>query len=95
MDPSETHSEFTSVPGSPMAKTQPCKAGGGGSIPGQGTKIQHASWPKDRNNIVTNSIKTFKMVQIKKKNLKKHLLKIIQIMKTVIIFFLNRDEDGL
>ena len=76
MDPSETHSEFTSVPGSPMAKTPPCKAGGGGSIPGQGTKIQHASWPKDRNNIVTNSIKTFKMVQIKKKILKNTYLKL-------------------
>ena len=49
-----------------MAKTLPSKAGGVGSIPGQGAKIQHASWPKDRDNIVKNSVKTLKMVHIKK-----------------------------
>ena len=41
-------------------------------IPGQEAKIPHASWPKtqNRSNIVTNSIKTFKMFHIKKKSLK-------------------------
>ena len=40
-------------------------------IPGWGAKIPHASWPKtktrNRSNIVTNSIKTSKMVTSKKK----------------------------
>ena len=50
--------------------------GGVSSIPGQGTKILHALWPKNQNirnrsNIVTHSIKTFKMVHIKKNLLKK------------------------
>ena len=53
---------------------------GADSIPGQGAKTSHASGPKhsnqgktkNRSNMVTNSIKTFKMVHIKKKkNLKK------------------------
>ena len=49
---------------------------GDGSIPGQGTKIPHASQPKrqkqtnrktqNKMNIVTNSIKTLKMVHMKK-----------------------------
>ena len=44
-------------------------AGDVGSIPGQGAKIPHASWTKNQNinNIITDSIKTFKMVHIKKK----------------------------
>ena len=59
-----------------MIKTSPSKAGGAGSIPGQGVNIPHASGPKNQNiknrsNIVTNSIKTFKMVHRKKKILKK------------------------
>ena len=29
-----------------MVKTLPSSAGGAGSIPGQGAKIPHASWPK-------------------------------------------------
>ena len=33
-------------PGGPVAKTSPSNAGGAGSIPGQGAKIPHASWPK-------------------------------------------------
>ena len=45
-----------------------------GSISSQGAEITHALWPKNqkqnRSNIVTNSIKTFKMVHIKKKILK-------------------------
>ena len=46
-----------------MVKTSPSNAGGACSIPGQGAKISHDSWPKNqntnRNNIVINSIKTF------------------------------------
>ena len=50
-----------------QVKTLPSNAGDRGSIPGWGAKIPHASWPKNqsRNNIVTNLIKTFKMVHIK------------------------------
>ena len=46
--------------------------GGAGSIPGCEAGIKHASWPKKqkRSNTVTNSIKTVKMVHIKKKILK-------------------------
>ena len=32
-----------------MVKTLPSNAGGAGSIPGQGAKIPHASWPKNQN----------------------------------------------
>ena len=50
-----------------MVKTSPSNVGDMGLIPGWGAKIPHASWPKNqsRNNIVTNLIKTFKMVHIK------------------------------
>ena len=46
---------------------------GTGSIPGQGAKIPHALRPKNQNisSIVTNSIKTLKMVHIKKKKVLK------------------------
>ena len=46
---------------------------GAGSIPGQGAKIPHALRPKNQNisSIVTNSIKTLKMVHIKKKKVLK------------------------
>ena len=48
-----------------MVKTLPSNAGGAVSIPGQGAMIPHASWPmSNRNSIVTNSVKTFKMVHI-------------------------------
>ena len=33
-------------PGGPMVKTLPSNAGIVGSIPGQGAKIPHVSWPK-------------------------------------------------
>ena len=50
------------VPGGPVIKTLSSDAGSVGSIPGRGAKIPHASWPKNktrnRNNLVTNSIKT-------------------------------------
>ena len=54
----------------------PSNAGGTGSIPGWRAKIPYASQPKkkhriqNKNNIVTNSIKIFKMVHIKKKSFK-------------------------
>ena len=58
-----------------MIKTLPSNAGGAGSIPGQGVRIPYASWwknkkPENRNNIVTNLVKTLKMVHIKKAILK-------------------------
>ena len=61
----------------PVVKTLPSNAGGAGSIPGQGAKITYASGPKNQNikersSIVTNSIKTLKMVHIKKKIFKKN-----------------------
>ena len=59
-----------------MVKTSPSNTGDAGSIPGWGIKIPHSSWPKNqsinRSNIVSDSIKTLKMVRIKKK---KKLLK--------------------
>ena len=56
-----------------MVHTLPSNAGGEGSIPGWGTKVQSALEPKrkhkteNRSNTVTNSIKTLKMVYIKRK----------------------------
>ena len=63
-----------------MVKTLPSSPGGTGSFPGPGVKTPYASPPKNQNmeqccrsNIVTNSIKTLKMVHIKKKFFKKFL----------------------
>ena len=58
-------------PNSPEVKASASNAGCVGRIPVWGTKIPHASWPKknkteNRKNIVTNSIKTFKTVHIRK-----------------------------
>ena len=36
-------------PRGPVVKNSPFNAGGAGSIPSQGTKIPHASWPKYQN----------------------------------------------
>ena len=36
-------------PGGPVIKTLPSNAGGAGSAPGQGAKIQHVSQPKSQN----------------------------------------------
>ena len=36
-------------PGSPVVQTSPSNTGGAGSIPGQGARIPHASWPKHQN----------------------------------------------
>ena len=69
-DPKEGTWHF---PGGPGVKASLSNAVG--SIPGQGTKISRASWPKNRtenrNTIVTNSVKTLEMVHIKKTNKKK------------------------
>ena len=58
-----------------MVKTLPSNARGSGSIPGRGAKIPHPSGPKNQNikqkQYVANSIKTLKMVHVKKKSLKK------------------------
>ena len=43
------YQEGRDFPGGPVVKTLPSKAGGVGSIPGQGTKIPHASQPKKQN----------------------------------------------
>ena len=61
------------IPGCPVIKTSPSNAGGMGSIPRREAKILHASGPEDQNrsSIVTNLIKTLKMVHIKKKKRKK------------------------
>ena len=40
---------FGDFPGSPVLKTLPSNSGGVGSVPGWGTKIPHASWPKHQN----------------------------------------------
>ena len=57
-------------PGGPVVNTSSSNAGDAGSIPGQGAKIPHAFRPQKpkhiRSNIVTNSIKTLKMVHLKK-----------------------------
>ena len=61
------------VPGSPVVNTSPCMVGGVVSIPGWGTKIPHDLWPKNQNikqrQYCNNSVKTLKMVHVKKKNL--------------------------
>ena len=64
--------------GGPVVKTSPSNAGDVGSIPGGEAKIPHASWPKNqtqnRNNIVTDWIKTLKMVHIKKEKMTARIL---------------------
>ena len=60
-------------PGGPVVKIWPSNGGNTGSIPGQGAQIPHGSQSKktkhenNRSNIVPNSIKTLKVVHIKKK----------------------------
>lgn len=60
---------------SPVVRTSPSSAEGTSLIPGGEAKISHASQPKiqninNRNNIVTHSIKTLKLVHLRKKILK-------------------------
>ena len=70
-----------------MVKTSPSNAGGGGSIPGQGAKIPHASQPKNQNikttrsNSIANSIKDFKNGPHQNNLLKSTLFKKIMILK--------------
>ena len=63
--------EREKLPGGPVVKTSPANAGGAGSVSGQGAKIPHALKPKSQNikqnQYCTDSMKMFKMVQIKKK----------------------------
>lgn len=60
-----------------MVGTLPSTAGGASSIPGWGTGVLHASWPRNQNlrnrsNVVPSSVKTLKMnYNILKKDLKK------------------------
>ena len=55
-------------PGIPVINTSPINARGAGSIYGWGAKLLYASQPKQKTekNIVTNSIRTLKMVHVKK-----------------------------
>lgn len=67
-----------------MVKISPSSTGGAG----QGARIPGTSWPKKKHktsNFVTNSVKTLKLVHIKKK---KKLLKEGSISKKVILIFL-------
>ena len=52
--------------GDPAVKTSPSNARSVDAIPIWRPKIPKASWPKDRSNIVTYSIKALKMVHVKK-----------------------------
>ena len=51
-----------------MVMTWPSSARSAGSVPGGGAKIPHASWPKTkkqiRSTLVTNSVKSLKMVKL-------------------------------
>ena len=58
-----------------MVKTSPSNVGDVDFIPDQETEIPHGSWPKKtkhKSNIVTNLIKTVKVVYIKEKNKNKN-----------------------
>ena len=64
-------SVFRDFPGGSLVETLPFNAGSVGSIPGLGTKIPHASWPKYQKHETEtiwkqNSTKILKMVHIKK-----------------------------
>ena len=58
-------------PGGPVVKTSPSNAGGEGQIPGRELRSHMPQGQKtktqNRSNLVTDSIKTLKMVYIKKK----------------------------
>ena len=58
-------------PGGPVGKNRPSSSGVAGLIPGWEAKIPHASWPENKGNVVTNSIKTLNGPR-KKKYFKKH-----------------------
>ena len=77
MEEKGIENKIRDFPGSPVVKILPFIAGGASSIsglvPGRGAEIPLALQPKNqsmkqyRSNIVTNAIKTSKMVHIKKK----------------------------
>ena len=56
--------------GSPAVKTLSSHAADAGSIPGQGAKIPHTSWPKNKNikqkEYCNKFNKDFKVIHIKK-----------------------------
>ena len=62
-------------PGGPVVKASPSNAGGVGLIPGLGTKITHASWPRNQDikqkHYCNRFNKDLKMVHIKKIFLKR------------------------
>ena len=74
--PEEDDARMTSgdFHGDPVADTSFSNAGSAGSIPGQGIRVPHTSWPENKNikkkrsssNIITNSVKILKMVHILK-----------------------------
>ena len=45
----QTREELRDLPGGPVVKTSPFKAGSVGSLPGQGVKIPHALGAKNQN----------------------------------------------
>ena len=64
----------------PVVQASSSNGGVVGLTPGWGVKITHVSWPKkskhkNRNNIVTGSMKTLKIVHIKKKKERKKIPK--------------------
>ena len=69
-------------PGSPVVRTLPSNAGGAGSIPGQGAKIPHASWPKNQNikqkQYCNKFNKDFKNSPHQKKFFKEHMKSMIK-----------------
>ena len=67
---------YCDFPGGPEVKTSPSNAWGTGSLVGKlRSHMPHGQKTRtwDRSNIVTDSIKTLKMVPIKKKTLKKEI----------------------
>lgn len=55
-----------------------------GSIPGRELRILHALWPKNKNinhrsNSATNSVKTLKLVHVKKKKKKKEWIRVSKV----------------
>ena len=75
---------FRDFPGGSVVETLPFNTGSAGSIPGLGTKIPHASWPKYQKH-ETEAIwkqNSTKILKIIKKNSKKKsiyiLLKLLQ-----------------
>ena len=68
-------------PDSPVLRTMPFNAGGAALTRGQGAKIPHCLTVKNTKHktdpLLTNSVKTLKMVHILKKNLKEEKLNMV------------------